>query len=107
MVRLPIILWISLILLLLAIALSLVGLVVGFDLGDVDLWIDDHIDLFHGIGDLLWRIGCGFVLLCCVGGAWVSTLGRDKAKGERIGWGCLVAAIPIAWFAWIGMTMTN
>jgi len=95
----------SLTLLAIATLLSLIGAVAGFTLDDVDVWIDAHIGLFHGIGDVLWRIGCGFALLCCIGGAWVSTFGRDK--GARVGWGCLIAAVPIAWFAWIGMTMAG
>lgn len=101
----------------------------GFDLGEVERWMDAHAGLFDWVGTWLWRLFCGFVLLICafvlVFGAYdrlspgqraargriaLSNKWRRKSKSEQdaakpigcIGFGM---ALLIGWFAWVGMTM--
>jgi hypothetical protein len=123
---------------LVGLALSLAGAIFGFDLGNVDRWLERHEGFIGAAGDLLFRIGCGFVLLVCVATLAGAIFGRrspDPGPGEPPrdllapepraaapgaapgeeptdlepppppGWGCALLAIPVGWFAWIGMTM--
>jgi hypothetical protein len=94
------------------------GLVLlGFDLAEVDLWLDAQGGLFDAVGTILLRIVCGLVLLLCIlawGWAIAARL-KSRARSARAanggeaekppGWGCLLIAVPTAWFAWVGMTM--
>ena len=93
------------ILFLIGIVLTLLGLVFGFDLTDVDLWLEAHGGFFSAVGNLLFRIVCGFVFLLCVFVALAPLLFRNDQDADRPGWGCALAAIPVGYFAWIGMTM--
>lgn len=113
-----------------AILLSLVGLVAGFDLNDVDLWLQAHGGFFSAVGNVLFRIGCGFVLLCCVAAVLGAIFDRPKrAPGpdaaprdllapppapppapdvdpdaaKPIGIGCALLALVVGYFAWVGM----
>ena len=48
--------------------------ILGFDLDQVDLWLDRHSDLFETIGSLLLRLIFGCVLIGCL--AYAITLGQ-------------------------------
>jgi hypothetical protein len=91
------------ILFLVAIVLTGAGAMFGFSLDDVDRWLEANGGFFHAVGILLLRIVCGIALLCCVLAALAPFLLRGDR--ERPGWGCALLAIPVGWFAWVGMTM--
>ena len=53
----------------LAVLLFVIGSVLtllGFDLAEVDLWLEGHGGLFNAIGSALIRLFCGLVLLVCI-----------------------------------------
>jgi hypothetical protein len=83
----------------------LVGLVLmllGFDLGKVDAWIDAQGGWLDAVGSFLFRAACGLVILLClfmIGGAIF-----DRKNPERPGIGCAALAIVVAYFAWFGVT---
>ena len=56
--------WVMLaaILFLIGLVLSLIGLVFGFSLDDVDVWLGAHSSWLTAIGDILFRIACDS---CC------------------------------------------
>lgn len=93
--------WLVLSLLLFVAAVVLVLL--GFDLNEVDLWIDAHGGLFEAIGIVLMRIFWGLVLLACLAALLGFLFDRDNP--ERPGWGCLIVALILGYVAWVGMTM--
>jgi hypothetical protein len=82
----------------------LVGLVLvllGFDLGDVDRWLEAHGGWISAIGNLLFRAVCALVLLLClfmIGGAPF-----DRRNPERPGLGCAILAAILGYFAWFGV----
>jgi hypothetical protein len=100
---------------LIGVLLWLVGLVVGFSLGDVDAWLRAHGGLFNMVGTVLFRIGCGFVLLCCVAAVLSALFERartpetgaapetDPDPSKPSGLGCAFVALVVGYFAWIGM----
>jgi hypothetical protein len=96
--------WVMLaaILFLAGILLTLVGTIFGFSLDDVDRWFDAHGSWFGAIGDILFRLACGLVLLICVLG--VASPFIDRKNPERPGLGCVFLALLVGYFAWIGMT---
>ena len=83
----------------------LVGLVlvlIGFDLADVDRWLEAQGGWIEAIGDLLFRAVCGGILLVClflIGGAIF-----DRGNKDRPGFGCAFLAAVVAYFAWFGVT---
>ena len=96
--RLPA-LFIFLFLILFPVGLLLVLL--GFDLGDVDRWLDAHGGLFDALGSLLFQIACGIGLLICL-----VALGGflfDRGNPERPGFGCAILALVVGYFLWFGM----
>lgn len=95
------------ILFLVGIVLTLLGAVFGFSLDDVDLWLEAHGGFFNAVGNLLFRIGCGFVFLLCLFLALSPLLYRRDKSEERPGWGCALLAIPVGYFAWIGMVSSG
>lgn len=128
------------VLLLTGIVLALLGAVFGFSLDDVDIWLAAHGGLFNAAGSLLFRIGCGLVLLLCAATLLGAIFARrtpesgpgapqrdliapeprldapESGSGEpetevvppqAPGWGCALLAIPVGYFAWIGMTMPS
>jgi hypothetical protein len=89
-----------------AIALTLLGLVFGFTLADVDLWLEARGGFFNAAGLMLFRIVCGLVLALCVFVALSPFLFRAEENGDgKSSWGCALLAIPVGWFAWTGMVM--
>ncbi|HYD13878.1 MAG TPA: hypothetical protein VEC11_13600 [Allosphingosinicella sp.] len=86
--------------------LALLGLLLGFDLGDVDAWLEAQGGVLNAVGVLLLRILCGIVLLLCVLALVAPFFWRKDKDADRPGWGCALLAIPVGWFAWVGMTMS-
>jgi hypothetical protein len=92
----------AILLFLVAIILTVAGAVFGFDLGDVDVWLQAHGGFFSAAGKLLLRLFFGFWLLICVFVAVSPLLFRKADSPERPGWGCILLAIPAAYVCWIG-----
>ena len=88
----------------LVILLFLVGLVfvlLGFDLGDVDRWLEANGGWIEAIADLLFRAVCAVILLVClfmIGGAVFA-----RKSPERPGFGCAFLALIVGYFAWFGV----
>lgn len=109
-------------------ALFVVGSILnllGFDLARFDLWLDDHADLFDAVGSTLFRVFCGGILALCafgvLGGLWQKFVAPRARMGdaadfvpdeaatevpeeEPLGWGCMLVALVVGYFAWVGMT---
>lgn len=110
----------------LAVVLFVIGLVLtllGFDLNEVDLWLEAHGGLINALGSGLFRAFCGVVLLLCafaVGySLWLhgirfrekftkaEVLSVDKRKALGVGEepvGCIGIAVfaVVGYFAWFG-----
>lgn len=105
--------------------IAIVLVLFGFDLEAVDRWLDTHTNWFELIGDVLFRLFYGFVILLC--GLTIYTLAEEMLfptgrKGEapdpddepddgkrhvvRRSLGIL-AALAIAYVAWVGLTMSD
>ena len=84
--------------------LFLIGLVLvllGFDLGDVDRWLEANGGWIEAVGDLLFRAVCAVILLLClfmIGSAIFARRSPDKP-----GFGCAILALIVAYFAWFGV----
>lgn len=73
----------------------------GVDLDAVDRWIYARGGWFSAIGDLLFRLASGAVLLLCV--IFVGAALYDLTKGKvRIG--TILVALVIGYFAWFGVS---
>lgn len=82
----------------------LIGLTVvllGFDLGDVDRWIDAQGGWLDAAGSFLFRAACAVMMLICAATVWSAAF--DRGNKERPGIGCALAAIVVAYFAWFGV----
>jgi len=114
---------------LVGVLLSLLGWAFGFTLDDVDAWLAAHSSWITAAADVLFRLGCFFVLLCCavvVVGAVHGKLrpGRrdleappaqpvpvpgfrpETPAGEKPpGLGCALAALVVGYFAFVGTFM--
>ncbi|WP_425229825.1 hypothetical protein [Sphingomonas sp.] len=84
----------------------------GFSPPEITAWLDDHAALFDRIGDWLWRVFMGFVLLICALGlvaVWSQWFGEkdEPDKPRNVGGGCcgLIAILVFGYAAWVGMTM--
>jgi hypothetical protein len=88
------------ILFLIGILLTLLGLVFGFSLADVDVWLASHRNGFTATADVLFRIGCFGMLSICA----LAVLGAilDRRNPERPGFGCALLALVVGYFAWLG-----
>jgi hypothetical protein len=94
--------------------LALLGLVFGFTLDDVDAWLAAHSNWLTAAADVLFRLGCCFVLLCCVlvvvgavyanlrpGPRELEAPGADRPPGL----GCALVALVVGYFAFVGTFM--
>jgi hypothetical protein len=82
----------------------LVGLtlvLLGFNLGDVDRWIDAQGGWLDAVGSFLFRAACAVTMLICAVTLWSAAF--DRGNKERPGIGCAIAAILVAYFAWFGV----
>ena len=81
--------------------LFLIGLalvLLGFDLGDVDRWLDAQGRWIEAVANLLFRaVSAGFTLLCRFMIGW-AIFGRRNP--EKPGLGCAFFALIGAYFAW-------
>ena len=86
-------------LLLFLIGLALVLL--GFDLGDVDRWLDAQSGWIDAIASLMFRAVCAGILLLCLFMIGSATFGRRNPG--RPGLGCAFLALIVGYFAWFGI----
>ena len=80
---------------------GLILMLLGFDLGDVDVWLETHAGRLDAVFSFLFRIVCGLVILLClfmIGGAIF-----DRKDPERPGIGCALLAVVVAYFARFGV----
>jgi hypothetical protein len=85
---------------LIGVVLTLLGAVFGFSLADVDVWLEAHGGFFNAAGKLLLRTFFGLILLLCVYVILSPILFRKEKDGA--GLGCILLAIPVGYFCWIG-----
>jgi len=109
-------------------AIGLVLVLLGFDLETIDLWLEDRASLFDSVGSTLFRVLWGAVLVICVftvvGGLWQRFVAPRSRMGDAAdmvveahavnevsaeddkpaGWGCMIVAVIVGYFAWFGMT---
>lgn len=64
-----------------AILLTILGRIFGFTLDDVDAWLAGHSSWLTAVADILFRLGCLFVLVCCA----VVVIGAVHGKFSRAG----------------------
>ncbi len=114
----------TLFLFLIFVVIGVVLRLLGFDLADVDRWLDAQGGWLNALGSIMFRTLCGVILLGCVlmvGAGIVQMLARlgDKSRRpprpqtrqqlgnaeEATGVGCLAtgSAAVIGYFAWFGM----
>jgi hypothetical protein len=72
----------------------------GFDLGQVDLWLEGQSGWLDAVGSLIFRGICGLVLLICIALAIDKILRRNRP--DSVHWGCVPGLLLIAYFAWFG-----
>lgn len=80
----------------------------GFDLDDVDGWVDRQIWWMDWVASRAFNVLGGLIMLLCLfvllGGLWQRLFGGDRPakrqEDQRLGWGCILAAPVIGYFAW-------
>lgn len=99
---------------LIACVLALLGRVFGFSLDDVDAWLAGHSSWITAVADVLFRVGCFFVLVICavaVAGAVQARLrpGRRDLEAPEAdkpsGIGCALVAVVVGYLAFVGTFM--
>ena len=59
----------------------------------------------EAVGSILFRLLCAIILFFCafgvLGGLWQRT--RPKGEEDRIGWGMMLFALVLGYFAWFGV----
>ena len=81
----------------------LVGLalvLLGFDLGDVDRWIDAQSGWLDVIGTILFRIVCGVLLVLCLPQFYLYVAHLNDPV--RPGCACLIMAAIVGYLGYIG-----
>ncbi|HVQ10256.1 MAG TPA: hypothetical protein VMS43_17705 [Allosphingosinicella sp.] len=81
--------------------IGLVLVLLGFDLGDVDRWVDAQGGWLEALGSALVRLVSGLVILLCLLTIGLAVFGRRTS--ERPGPGCAMLAVVVAYFAWFGL----
>lgn len=76
-------------------------MLLGFDLGDVDRWLDAQAGWLDWVFSWLFRIVCGLVILLCAFMVYSAIF--DRKNPEKPGIGCAFVALIVAYFAWFGM----
>ncbi len=95
---------------LLLFVVGLVLVLLGVDLASVDRWLDSHADLLDAIGSRLFNVLCGAILAICAlivgAGLWQRFVAptREVADADRLGFGAMIGAVLVGYFAWFGMT---
>ncbi len=82
----------------------------GFDLDDVDRWLDGQVDWLDAIGSFLFRLLCGAILLASVavvaGGLYQMLFAparRPDDEDGSIGWGAVLVFAVVGYFSWFGV----
>ena len=78
----------------------------GFDLEQVDQWIDRQESWLDALATILFR---GFCLMVVLIGGWTVVGGLMQRtpllpNEDKIGWGQMAFALFISYFAWFGVT---
>ena len=84
--------------------LFLIGLVLvllGFDLGDVDRWLEANGGWIEAIASLAFRAVCLGVLLLCL--FMIGSAVFARKSPDRPGFGCAFLALVVGYFAWFGL----
>ena len=86
--------------------IGLVLVLLGIDLGEVDLWLEAHGGWLDAVGSALFRILCGLILATCalviVGSACQRVVPSMRGE-DRIGVGTMIGAALVGYFAWFGV----
>jgi hypothetical protein len=89
---------------------ALIGAIVlllGYGLGDADRWIDSQAGWIEIVASLLFRGVCALAVLLCVGtigfGIIRRLAPRPEAEERPPGWGAMIAALVVGYFAWFGV----
>src|SRR5262245_20894949 len=83
---------------------SIIGMILvvfGFDLDNVDRWIDAQIGWLDAVGTLAFRVLLGLILIIC----GITILGWmfDRKNPERPGWGMALGALIVGYFCAVGV----
>lgn len=84
--------------------LFLIGLalvLLGFDLGDVDRWLDSQGNWLDAVGSLAFRGVCLGILLLCL--FMIGSAIFARRSPDRPGFGCAFLALIVGYFAWFGV----
>lgn len=86
-------------------SIAVVLVLLGINLNDVDRWLDAQGSWIEAVGSILFRLLCAIILFFCafgvLGGLWQRT--RPKGEEDRIGWGMMLFALVLGYFAWFGV----
>jgi hypothetical protein len=106
--------------------IGLILVLLGFDLAEVDRWLDGHSGWFELFGTIVLKAFWAVMLLTCVimvGAAMHGRLralarllrrepkvvaagrGRTTAGGDGLGWGSILVGLILGYFAAIGLIM--
>lgn len=86
-------------------AIGLVLVALGFDLNEVDRWLDAQGGWLDLAGRIIFKILLFFVLLICafIIGSGLYDRVRRQVNEESFGWGWMVGALFVGYFAWVGV----
>jgi hypothetical protein len=89
---------------------ALIGAIVlllGYQLGDADRWFDAQAGWIEIVATLLFRALCALAVLLCAGTIVLGIDGRLRprpdAEDRPPGWGAMIAALVVGYFAWFGV----
>ncbi|QZH74689.1 MAG: hypothetical protein JY451_13655 [Erythrobacter sp.] len=85
---------------------AVILLLLGVDLDDASNWIDAQGGWLDAVGTALFQLLCGVIVFVCAvlfgGGAW-HLFSPPASKSDRIGWGTMIGAALVGYFAWFGL----